>query len=192
MSDKKLQTKDLIMAGVFAVLYVGLICILASVTGMVIPLYLVLPFISGVVLGPIYTLYITKVPKMGAVIVLSILAGFVMSAASIAVLAYVVALGIIAQIILKVTDYSQGGVRISYAVFACSTVGPFLTLYLARDTFLNACVQYYGQEYANTLSSMTPMWLLFVQIAIAVIGGLIGSSIGVRLNVKHFKKAGIA
>ena len=192
MSEKKLQTKDLIMAGVFAVLYVGLICVLASVTGMVIPVYLVLPLIAGIVLGPIYTLYITKVPKMGSVIILSVLAGFVMSAASIAVLGYVVALGVIAQIILKVTDYSETGVRLSYAVFACSTVGPFLTLYLARDTFLNACVQYYGQEYADALSAVTPMWFLFVQIAIAIVGGLIGSSIGVKLNVKHFKKAGIA
>ncbi len=192
MDKKKLETKDLILAGVFAVLYVALICLLASLTGMFIPVYLILPLIAGVVLGPVYTLYVTKVPKIGSVIILAILAGFVMSAASMAVLAYVVVLGIIATIILKVTDYSQVGVRLSYSIFACSTVGPFLTLYFARDTFLNACVQYYGQEYADTINNMTPMWLLFVQIGIALLGGLIGSSVGVKMNAKHFKKAGIA
>ncbi len=192
MDKKKLETKDLIMAGVFAVLYVALICLLASLTGMFIPVYLILPLIAGVILGPVYTLYVTKVPKMGSVLILAVLAGFVMSAASMVVLAYVVALGIIATIILKATDYSRAGVRISYSIFACSTVGPFLTLYFARDTFLNACVQYYGQEYADAINAMTPMWLLFVQVAIAVLGGLIGSSVGVKMNAKHFKKAGIA
>ena len=192
MDKKKLETKDLIMAGVFAVLYVALICLLASLTGMFIPVYLVLPLIAGVILGPVYTLYVTKVPKVGSVLILAILAGFVMSAASMVVLAYVVVLGIIATVILNVTDYSPAGVRFSYSIFACSTVGPFLTLYFARDTFLNACVQYYGQEYADALNAVTPMWLLFVQIGIAIVGGLIGASVGVRMNAKHFKKAGIA
>lgn len=192
MMEKKLQTKDLIMAGVFAVLYVALICILASVTGMFIPVYLVLPFIAGVILGPVYTLYISKVPKMGAVLILSVLAGFVMSASSIVVLLYVVVLGVIAQIILSKTDYSPSGIRISYIVFACATEGPFLSLFFAREGFLNTCAQYYGQEYADKIDAITPIWVLFLQIAIALIGGYIGGRIGVNMNAKHFKKAGIA
>ena len=192
MREKKLQTKDLIMAGVFAVLYVALICILASVTGIIIPVYLILPFIAGIILGPVYTLYISKVPKMGAVLILSVLAGFVMSASSIFVLLYVVVLGVIAQIILSKTDYSPNGIRISYIIFACATEGPFLSLFFAREGFLNTCVQYYGQEYADKIDAVTPIWVLFLQIAIALIGGYIGGHIGVNMNAKHFKKAGIA
>ncbi|MCR5716452.1 MAG: MptD family putative ECF transporter S component [Lachnospiraceae bacterium] len=192
MKDKKLQTKDLIMAGVFAVLYVALICILASLTGMLIPVYLVLPLIAGVILGPVYTLYLSKVPKMGAVLILSVLAGFVMSASSIMVLVYVVALGIIAQVILSKTNYSEQGIRWSYIVFACATEGPFLSLFFAREGFLNTCVQYYGQEYADKIDAATPMWFLLVQIGLALIGGYIGGRIGVAMNAKHFKKAGIA
>ncbi|MCR5785413.1 MAG: MptD family putative ECF transporter S component [Eubacterium sp.] len=191
MKEKKLQTKDLIMAGVFAVLYVALICILASVTGLVIPVYLVLPFIAAVILGPVYTLYISKVPKKGAVIILAVLSGFVMSATSVIVLVYVVILGIIAQIILSKTAYSMQGIKLSYIVFACATIGPFITLYTARDTFLSACVQYYGQDYADKIDAMTPIWFLAVQFIIAIVGGIIGANIGARMNVKHFEKAGI-
>ncbi|MCR4956592.1 MAG: MptD family putative ECF transporter S component [Lachnospiraceae bacterium] len=192
MKNNKLKTRDLIFAGVFAVLYVAVIVILASVTGMIPVVYVALPFIAGVLLGPVYSLYITKVPKMGAVIILAILAGAVMSASSIVVLFYVLALGIIAQIILSLTGYSDKGICLSYAVFACSTVGPFLVLYFARDVFMNACVQYYGQAYVAKLDAITPFWLLFVQIGIAVIGGLFGGRIGITMNAKHFKKAGVA
>ena len=192
MKEKKLQTKDLIMAGVFAVLYVALICIMASLTGMFIPVYLILPLIAGIVLGPVYTLYISKVPKMGAVLILSVLAGFVMSASSIVVLLYVVVLGVIAQIILTKTNYSTSGIRISYIIFACATEGPFLSLFFAREGFLNTCAQYYGQEYADKIDAVTPIWVIFVQIAIALIGGFIGGRIGMGMNAKHFKKAGIA
>ncbi|MCR5272711.1 MAG: MptD family putative ECF transporter S component [Lachnospiraceae bacterium] len=192
MREQKLQTKDLIMAGVFAVLYVALVCIMASITGIFIPVYLILPLIAGIVLGPVYTLYITKVPKKGAVIILSVLAGFVMSASSAMVLVYVVALGIVAQIILSKTDYSHTGIRVSYVIFACATEGPFLSLFFARENFLNVCVQYYGQEYADRIDAATPLWFFFVQIAIALVGGYIGGRIGVNMNAKHFEKAGIA
>lgn len=192
MNQKKLQTKDLIMAGVFAVLYTALICLLASLTGMLIPVYLMLPFIAAVILGPVYTLYISKVPKMGAVLILAVLSGLVMSATSVLVLVFIVALGVIAQIILSKTNYSAKGIQLSYIIFAVSPMGPFLSLYFSRDVFLNACLQYYGQEYVATIDSLTPMWMFFVQVAISLIGGVIGGRIGLKMNAKHFKKAGIA
>ncbi len=191
MKNGKLQTKDLILAGVFAVLYVALVSILASLTGMVPVVYLLMPLIAGIILGPVYVLYLTKVPKKGAVIILAILAGLIMSAASAVVLVYVLILGIIAQVILTKTGYSKGGIRASYCIFACDTVGPFLTLYFARDVFMNACLQYYGQAWVDKLNSMTPTWFLLVQIAFGLIGGFIGGIIGVRMNAKHFEKAGI-
>jgi len=191
MKEKKLQTKDLIMAGVFAVLYVALVCIIAAVAGMFIPVFLALPFIAAVILGPVYMLYLSKVPKTGAVLILALLAGFAMSTTSMLVLVYVVLLGIIAQVILSKTDYSVRGIKLSYMVFSCSTMGPFITLYFARDLYLSTCLPYYGQEYVDQLNALTPNWLFVVQLATAVLGGFIGGKIGENMNAKHFEKAGL-
>lgn len=191
MEKRKLETKDLVLAGVFAALYVAMIVLTVSVLGMAAVTYVLAPLVAGIIAGPVYMLYITKVPKMGAVMILAVLAGLVMTSTSVLVLVYVLVLGIIAEIILRSTGYSKGGIFASYVVFACDTVGPFLALFFAREKMLQACVAYRGQEFADKLDSMTPPWVLLVFLALGLLGGLIGGSIGLKLVKKHFEKAGI-
>lgn len=69
MSTKtnKLKTKDLIVAGAFAALYVVVLFAVVTVMGFVPILYLIAPFVNSVILGCIYMMYVTKVPKTGAI-----------------------------------------------------------------------------------------------------------------------------
>ena len=56
MSTKtnKLKTKDLIVAGAFAALYVVVLFAVVTVMGFVPILYLIAPFVNSVILGCIY------------------------------------------------------------------------------------------------------------------------------------------
>ena len=65
MSTKtnKLKTKDLIVAGAFAALYVVVLFVVVTVMGFVPILYLIAPFVNSVILGCIYMMYVKKCPK---------------------------------------------------------------------------------------------------------------------------------
>ena len=77
MSTKtnKLKTKDLIVAGAFAALYVAVLFAVVTVMGFVPILYLIAPFVNSVILGCIYMMYVMKVPKTGAILILSVAVG---------------------------------------------------------------------------------------------------------------------
>lgn len=62
----KLTTKDLITAGAFGAIYLVLLTVLSSILTIVPILFLATPLIAGVVLGTVYILYATKVPRTGA------------------------------------------------------------------------------------------------------------------------------
>ena len=69
----KLTTKDLITAGAFGAIYLVLLTVLSSVLTIVPILFLATPLIAGIILGTVYMLYATKVPRTGAILVLAIL-----------------------------------------------------------------------------------------------------------------------
>lgn len=76
--NRKLTVKALIVAGAFAALYLVVMLIVVMGAGFIPILLLSLPLLLSVVCGPIYMLYVMKVPKRGAVLILSILAGLAM------------------------------------------------------------------------------------------------------------------
>lgn len=71
----KLTTKDLITAGAFGAIYLVLLTVLSSVLTIVPILFLATPLIAGIILGTVYMLYATKVPRTGAILVLALLVG---------------------------------------------------------------------------------------------------------------------
>ena len=75
----KLNTKDFIIAGAFAALYIALFFALATVMGFVPIVYIFTPFVLSVVLGPVYMLYVTKISKPWAVMILAALVGLLTS-----------------------------------------------------------------------------------------------------------------
>ena len=189
----KLKTKDLIIAGAFAALYVVVLFVSVSALGIVPVVYLMAPFFMGIVLGPIYMLYVTKIPKSGAILILAILVGLLtMMGGMWFALVWSLIIGIVAELIARTGKYrSKKLYKASFAVFACTNMGPFWGLVLAKQAFLDSCVQYYSQEYADTIDKFTPSWIVIALIVIALIGGFIGANLGSKLMKKHFEKAGV-
>lgn len=194
MESKKIGTKDLIVAGVFAVLYIMALVFLVSILGVLPILYLMAPLFVGIICGTIYMVYTLKVPKPGAILILSILLGLVLGMSNAwYTLVWSVLLGLIAEIIAAIGKHKSLNLYVvSYSVFACTTCGPFLMLIFAKQSFIAMCAQYYTAEYAAAIDKYTPSWIFLVLIAEGLVGGLIGGLIGKKLLGKHFKKAGIS
>ncbi len=190
----KLQSKDLIVAGAFAALYLVLMFACVSILGFIPILYLCAPLILAIILGPVYMLYVAKIPKRGAIVILGVLVGLLTSIGGVWMAGlWAVACGIIAELIAGAGKYrSKRSYLISYVVFAWTNMGPFWLLVFAKGAFLDACTMYYGSEYAAAIDALTPFWMVFVLIGLALVGGIIGGLFGQKLIAKHFKKAGVA
>lgn len=110
MSTKtnKLKTKDLIVAGAFAALYVVVLFAVVTVMGFVPILYLIAPFVNSVILGCIYMMYVTKVPKTGAILILAVAVGLLTSTGGVWVsLIWCLALGIVAELIARAGNHKS-------------------------------------------------------------------------------------
>lgn len=190
---KKLQTKDLIIGGAYAALYV--VIMMAAVTLLAITpvTFLMTPFITGIILGTVFMLYCMKIPKRGAILILGIIISLVL-VGSTGWIAPVWGLfcTIIAELLAAAGKYRSGKwFRASFCAFACTLAGPFWMLVIGKQAVLESCRQYYGDEYVTKIDAITPSWIMVVIILGGVIGGLIGGLFGQKLLKKHFKKAGI-
>ena len=193
MQKEKMKTKELILAGAFIALYVVVLSIVATVLGFVPILYVTVPFFAPIVLAPIFSLYVTKVPRFGGIIALGIAMTLVANMASgITAIAWGLVVTLVAELIAKSGQYqSTKKYYIAYIVFALTNIGPFFTLLLAKEKFLEGLTLFYGEEYTATFDKLTPNWIVFVFLGMALVGGIIGGVFGRKVMKKHFEKAGI-
>lgn len=189
---QKLKTKDLIYAGAFGALYLIVVMLMTTVLGMIPILYILSPFFVGIICAPVFFLYISKVQKPFAVLILSVLFGLMAASTYWVSFVFVLLTGIVAEIIIRVGKYkSLKMYSIAFCVFNLNMVGPFLFITFARDQYLSMAEQYYGAEHAAGLAAVTPPWINIAQIGIAIVGAIIGVVIARRLIKKHYGKAGI-
>ena len=136
--------------------------------------------------------YSLKVPRTGSIFILAVLVGLITSMATFYPLIAAIVWGVIAELIVAGKRRNSAKALIaSYCVFNLTSMGPFFAILIAKDAFLSICTTYYGAEYAATLDSLTPNWIIVVFIALALLGGLLGGLFGKRILSKHFVKAGI-
>ncbi|WP_337140851.1 MptD family putative ECF transporter S component [Staphylococcus aureus] len=187
-----MNTKDYIFAGAFAAIYIVILVATGMLFGLNPVTFLLTPLITGIILGPVFILYISKVPKRGAVFILAILSGLTLSSTTIAPLFIAIVAGILAEVVLNDrSKYTKLKNIVAYSIFNIIVVGPFTMLIFARDQFMKSSEYYYGKDYVEQFSALTPNWIILVIVALAIIGGIIGAIIGNKLNKKHFESAGI-
>lgn len=193
MKDK-LKTKDLIYAGAFASVYIVVMFVAVMLLGFVPVLYLLAsPFVVGLLNATVYIMYIMKVKKFGAITILGLLFGLVTTTGGHPYsIMFAVPLGLIADLIAKSGNYkSKTMISISYMIFNLTMIGPFMTLFVARDSFVDSCVEYYGEAYGEAILNLATDWLIFAQAGLAVLGALLGTLLAQKLLKTHFEKAGI-
>lgn len=196
MKKTKLKTKDLIYAGAFAALYIILLMVIVMGFGIVPILYLMSPLFVGIIAATVYMMYVTKVKKFGAILILATLFGLIMSSSGHAItILFTIPIGLVAELVAKAGQYnSKKMFSLSYIVFNLTMVAPFSSLYFGSEQFIEECNQYYGQEYADVISnalSTYGMGLAVIQMVLAAIGAAIGVVVAAKLFKKHFEKARI-
>ncbi|MDW2800852.1 MptD family putative ECF transporter S component [Clostridium boliviensis] len=192
--NQRLQAKDLINVGMFTALY--FVCFFA--TGMLgyIPIFLVLlPLFCPLVAGIPFVLYLTKVKKFGMVTITGTILGILMfiTGHPWPVLVSGSAFGFLGDLVMKAGNYlSWKNLLIGYVVFSEWILGALAPFFFMRETYFAAIRAGYGDTYTDTLMKLTPMWVFYCMILLAIAGGTAGAYLGKAVLKKHFKKAGIA
>ena len=190
--DGRLKTKDLIFAGAFGAIYLVMMLAIVMGTGSIPILYLLSPLTVGVIGGTIYMLCVLKIHKFGAALILGILFLLISSTSNWLSIATAAAAAILAELILFLGRYKSRKMYLaSFPFFNLNMAAPFALLQVNKQQFIDLSRAYYGEERATALDALTPGWIWFGLLALAFVGGIIGSVIASRLIKKHFEKAGI-
>ena len=192
MKEKKLKIKDLVTIGVFAVIYVVIIFALGMI-GFLPVLYLVYPALLGIVSGTVIMLFMAKVQKPWAVLILGMLTSVFMMVEGntylLIIHSFVVML--IAELIRRVGNYNSFKYNmLSFAIFNTWICGSLMQMLWAREKYIELSMMM-GKEYVDILIKLITYQHMALVYLGAILGGLIGANIGRILLKKHFIKAGI-
>ena len=192
MKEKKLRIKDLVTIGVFAVIYVVIIFALGMI-GFLPVLYLVYPALLGIVSGTVIMLFMAKVQKPWAVLILGMLTSIFMMVEGntylLIIHSFVVML--IAELIRRVGNYNSFKYNmLSFAIFNTWICGSLMQMLWAREKYIEIAMVM-GEDYVNALIKLVTYPNMALVYLGAILGGLIGANIGRILLKKHFIKAGI-
>ena len=172
-NTKKLTGKDLINVGI----YTAMTLVIFFVVGLLTALPVVYPFlfiIWPIVCGIPMMLYYTKIQKFGMLTITGIIGG------------------ILSDVVLIIGGYQKFKVTVlSYACFCLGIMGCPANLWFAGEAYWENIHTSMGDQYANTLQSLMPSWMLYVGFALLFVGGILGALLGHKMLKKHFERAGI-
>lgn len=190
--NKKLDVRDLINIGLFSAL-IFITTFIGGMIGFIPTLIPVLPLIYGILAGPMYMLYSTKIKKPGMLFIQTIIVTLTFMATGHGpwVLLTAVVGGILGEIVLKKGGYkSVKHARLAFTVQSLYGLGNWLPIYFARDAYIKQMADMgYGAEYTQKMMSVLPNWTLGLIIVLGMLGAYIGCTFGIKMLKKHFVKA---
>lgn len=192
--NNKLQAKDLINVGLFTVLYFVLGCCVAIPIGFV-PIFLpILGALWTLVTGIPFMLFAVRARKFGMVTIMAVLSGFLMGVTGMGfwgILTGAIS-GVLGDLIMKSGNYqSSKKTLLGYGVFSLWMIGTYIPMYFMVDQSRADFAKRFGDEYADRVMSVMPMWSIVLVIASIFLCALLGGVIGKAILKKHFVKAGI-
>ena len=182
--SNKLQAKDLINLGLFTVLYFVIGCCVAIPIGFV-PIFMpILGALWALITGIPFMLFLTRVKKFGMVTIMGILSGLLMGLTGMGFWGVLTGaiFGLMSDLILKSGGYkSVKKSLIGYAVFSIWIVGTYIPMYFMVEDSRASFAASFGEEYADKVMAVMPMWSIVLVIAgifvFAILGGLLGLSL---------------
>lgn len=193
--NNKMQAKDLINIGLFTVLYFVLGCCVAIPIGFV-PIFLpVLGSLWTLITGIPFMLFAVRAKKFGMVTIMAVLSGLLMGLTGMGFWGIITGavFGLLGDLVMKSGDYASAKKTIlGYGVFSLWMVGTYIPMYFMVEQSRADFAKSFGDEYADKVMSVMPMWSIVLVIAGIFLCALLGGLIGKAVLKKHFAKAGIA
>ena len=189
----RLQGKDLINIGIFTAIYFIVIFAAASIG--FIPIFIplisvIVPLVGGIPM----MLFFSKIKKFGMLTITGIIGGiffYLIGYGWIGLLGWVLG-GILSDVVLKIGGYQKFKATVlSYACFCLGIMGCPANLWFAGEAYWENIHTSMGDQYANTLQSLMPSWMMYLGFALLFVGGILGALLGHKMLKKHFERAGI-
>lgn len=195
IKTNKLQGKDFIFVGIFTALFLAITVIVSGFAFLPILQVLVSP-ICALLCAPVYLLYLAKVSKPFAIIILGVIcSAFVGLLVYGNIFCFLVnmIIFIAAELLAKAGGYKSFKLNaISYFVVAFWTMGESGTFWFFKDYAAQISINGgYTQEWVDGVSRLTtPLSFIIVMVGIGV-AAIFSIVFANQMFKKHFKKAGI-
>ena len=188
--------RDLMTIGIFLAIYIVLYFAI-TMFGFLNPVMMLVTLGLSIVVGAIpFMLFLARVKRAGMVALFAIVLGVLLLVIGFPPLSIgvLVALAVVVELVLAVTGYrSRWAGVLSYTIFSVWNTAPLLPLFYDRQGYFSSpSMSRMGPEYTARLDAfLSPGVLIGFDIA-AVLLGLIGGVIALRLLRKNFARAGLA
>ncbi|SFB32144.1 energy-coupling factor transport system substrate-specific component [Acetitomaculum ruminis DSM 5522] len=193
---KRLNAKDLIITGVFALLFLMAAMLGGGPFATVPTLTFYFPIGSAILAGPIFMLFIAKVPKQGA---LAIIGAVECILGTLTGMHWGMNFGfliccIIAAVIAGIKKFESPVFNlIAYLVYCIGPMGTYFVFFFNRESWISFMLkkgtqEEYIQKMSETASPSIMITMVVGTLVVAALSGLLG----LRLMRKQFIKAGIA
>ncbi|KFI65271.1 MptD family putative ECF transporter S component [Bifidobacterium cuniculi] len=194
----KLSVSDMITVGVFSALYFCICGVAMLIVNLCfgLPGTILLPAVTALLAGPVFMLLAARVRRFGAITVMGVVLGFVLFLAGHFATSLVTAIvfPLLADCIAQVGRHrNRIALMASYAVFSFGCAGPIVPMWMMRGAYV-ASLQRKGKDTATIDAIMANVngTSLVVVIVATIACALVGGWLGLRMNRRHFAKAGVA
>ncbi len=197
MTDSgKLTTRNLIDIGVFAALYFAVITVTGIISAAA-PIFLIVGWIVSIPLnGIVIALFVSRVPKLGALALLGLAFGAIMALSGYhwAAVPLPAILGLLADLVITRGPRGTLAKRIpaAYAIFSLVLVVPLLPIFLNADAYYADISAQMGPEYADDMRDLFQPWVPAAWAGFLLVLGYLGGLLGVRTLRRHFSRSGLA
>ena len=192
---KKLTSKDLITIGIFSVVFIAFIFVIACVQ--VVPLLCVaMPPLMALFTGPIYLLFVAKTQKPFCIsilgLIVSVVVGFFVFG-SVYIFLFNFVFFIIAELIAKIKDYKSFNVNlISYIICSLWVFGEISVYWVAKDWIMTRSIDMgIEAEFVNDIFKLATPLSLVILVVITFVLALLSGLFAKQMFKKHFKRSGI-
>lgn len=188
--------RDLMTIGIFLAIYIVLYFAI-TMFGFLNPVMMLVTLGLSIVVGAIpFMLFLARVKHAGMVALFAIVLGILLLVIGFPPLSIgiLVSLAVVVELVLAVTGYrSRWAGVLSYTIFSVWNTAPLLPLFYDRQGYFSSpSMSRMGPEHTARLDAFLSTGVLIGFDIAAVVLGLIGGVIALRLLRKSFARAGLA
>jgi len=195
-NTKKLNAKDLIITGIFSVLFLVAVMIGGGPFASVPTLTFYFPIGAALLAGPIFMLFIAKVPKRGALAIVGVVECILGTLTGMhwGLNFGILIFSIIAAFIAGMKDFKKPMLNlVAYIVYCIGPMGTYFVFYFNRESWVSFMLKKgTEQEYIDQMSSVATGGMMLIMIFGTLVVATLSGLLGLRLMRKQFVKAGIA